>query len=135
MRAPDEGHVTVVAAVIAHDDTFLVTQRPHGTHLEGLWEFPGGKVDGRETHAAALKREIREELGAEIDVGPLVCDVAHEYPERTVRLFFYRCWLKNQPSPQLGQVMRWVARDELPSLGFPPADEELIRQLSASTAP
>jgi mutator protein MutT len=126
--------VIVVAAVIEENDRFLVTRRQAGVHLAGLWEFPGGKIDPDETHTAALVREIREELDADVEVGELVFDVTHDYPERTVSLFFYRCRLTGAPRPLLGQEMRWVPRAELASLGFPPADEELIRLLAGSAA-
>jgi 8-oxo-dGTP diphosphatase len=124
--------VTVVAAVIEDNDRFLVTRRQAGVHLAGLWEFPGGKIDPAETHAAALVREIREELDADVEVGELIFHVTHDYPERTISLFFYRCRLGGAPRPTLGQEMRWVPRAELAALGFPPADEALIARLVAS---
>lgn len=119
----------VVAAVIEHDGRFLVTRRQHGVHLAGMWEFPGGKIDPDETHEEALRREIREELDADVAVHDLLCDVEHAYPERTVALFFYRCTLRGEPRPLLGQDMRWVTREDLGRLAFPPADEELIKRL------
>lgn len=131
--APPSGSnaLVVVAAVIEEDNAFLVTRRQHGVHLAGLWEFPGGKIDPSETHADALKREMREELDTDVEVQELVFHVSHDYPERTVALYFYRCALKGTPRPLLGQEMRWVARAELSSLGFPPADEDLILRLLA----
>jgi len=123
--------IVVVAAVVEENDAFLVTRRPNGVHLAGMWEFPGGKIGPAESHADALTREMREELDAEVDVHDLVFETVHAYPERTVALYFYRCTLRGQPRPLLGQEMRWVRRADLPSLGFPPADEELIRLLSA----
>lgn len=122
--------IVVVAAVIEHDDRFLLTKRQSGVHLAGMWEFPGGKLDPGETHAAALTREIREELAADVDVGECVYWTSHAYPERTIDLSFYRCRLKSAPQPLLGQEMRWVPRTELASLGFPPADTELIELLT-----
>ena len=122
--------VVVVAAVVEEDDAFLVTRRPAGVHLAGMWEFPGGKIDAAESHADALRREMREELEAEVDVRDLVFTTTHAYPERTVALYFYRCVLRQRPRPLLGQEMRWVRRSELSSLGFPPADGELIRLLA-----
>jgi mutator protein MutT len=122
----------VVAAVVEENDAFLVTRRPQGAHLAGLWEFPGGKIDPDESHVDALRREMREELDTDVDVRDLVFETTHAYPERTVALYFYRCVLKQRPRPLLGQQMQWVKRSELAALGFPPADEELIKLLSAA---
>ena len=122
----------VVAAVIEQDGAFLITRRPQGVHLAGMWEFPGGKIDPSESHVDALRREIREELDADVDVQDLVFQVSHQYPDRSVTLYFYRCALKGTPQPLLGQEMRWAARAELATLGFPPADEELIRLLAGT---
>jgi 8-oxo-dGTP diphosphatase len=122
-------HILVVAAVIERDGAFLVTRRQPGVHLEGMWEFPGGKVDAAETHADALQREIREELDVDIVVGDLVLATSHAYPERAVVLYFYRCELSGTPRALLGQEVRWVRRDELAALDFPPADGELIARL------
>lgn len=124
----------VVAAVIEEDNRFLLTRRQPGVHLAGLWEFPGGKIDPAETHAAALNREIKEELDAGVVVGDLVLQTTHEYPDRNVVLYFYRCALVGTPRPLLGQEMRWVPRAELAALGFPPADETLITLLLESDA-
>ena len=124
--------ICVVAAVILRDDRYLVTRRQKGVHLEGYWEFPGGKVDPGETDEAALVREIREELDAGVEVGRLVLATTHHSPERSVSLAFYECVLTGTPTPLLGQEMRWVAPAGLTSLAFPPADEELIALLSVS---
>jgi mutator protein MutT len=113
----------VVAAVIEHEGRFLVTRRQAGVHLAGMWEFPGGKIDPDESHADALRRELREELDADVHVGDLVLATTHAYPEKTVTLYFYRCTLRGSPRPLLGQEMRWAAREEMKSLGFPAADE------------
>jgi 8-oxo-dGTP diphosphatase len=126
--------IAVVAAVVEHDGAFLVTRRQPGVHLAGMWEFPGGKVDPAETHDQALRREMREELDADVDVNELVYSTVHGYDDRTVSLYFYRCTLKGDPTPLLGQQMRWVPRAELPTLGFPPADDELIKRLVAADA-
>jgi 8-oxo-dGTP diphosphatase len=123
--------IAVVAAVIEHDDRFLLTRRQDGVHLAGHWEFPGGKVGVGESHADALRREIVEELDTDVAVQELVLETTHAYQERTVRLFFYRCDLLGPPKPMLGQQMKWIPRAELSSLLFPPADNELIRMLMA----
>jgi 8-oxo-dGTP diphosphatase len=122
--------IVVVAAVIEEDGRFFVTRRQPGVHLAGMWEFPGGKIDPDEAHADALRREIREELDADVHVGELVFETVHAYDDRTIALYFYRCAMRGTPRPLLGQEMRWVGREELPSLGFPPADRELIEMLT-----
>ena len=121
--------LVVVAAVIERDDYFLVTRRQDGVHLAGFWEFPGGKVADGESHSSALRREIQEELDVDVVVRDRLLETSHEYPERIVELFFYRCDLLGTPRPLIGQEMAWVGRRELPSLNFPPADDELIRRL------
>ena len=123
-------HVVVTAAVIEKDDRFLVTRRPGGVHLEGLWEFPGGKCEEGESHAASLEREILEELDAAIIIEREIFFVTHSYTDRTVELHFFACRLAGHPRAVLGQEMRWVTREELRTLPFPPADEKLIEILT-----
>jgi len=121
--------IVVVAAVIERDGALLLTLRPAGTHLEGHWEFPGGKVHPSESHAEALGRELHEELDIVAEVGELVHRVTHAYPEKTVDIHFYRCGFTGEPKPMMGQGMRWVPRHELGALRFPEADRALIAQL------
>ncbi len=122
--------IIVTAAVIERDGHFLVTRRPRGVHLEGLWEFPGGKCEPGESLTACLERELREELAVTARVGREILTTAHDYPDRRVELHFLACELLEAPSPQIGQEMRWVSRDQLIALPFPPADAELISLLS-----
>ena len=130
---PDPRRIVVAAAVIERDGAFLLTRRVRGAHLAGYWEFPGGKCEEGEAHAACLEREIVEELDAPIRVGREVFTVSHAYPDRVVELHFFACDLLGEVRPVLGQEMRWVRRDELASLEFPPADEELILMLSRTS--
>ena len=123
-----------VAAGLIRDERgrYLVTQRRRGSHLAGLWEFPGGKLEPGEAPAAALRRELTEELSATFTVGDLVETVRWEYPERVVVLHFYDCRLEAGPLvPTENQAMTWVRPDELRDYDFPPADQELIRRLAA----
>jgi len=122
--------ITVVAAVVERGGAFLVTRRLEGTHLEGLWEFPGGKRHDGESHEECLAREMREELAVEVTIGDRILAVSHQYPDRTIALHFYACDLRGEPMPQLGQEMMWVRREDLRALALPPADEELIRLLT-----
>jgi mutator protein MutT len=124
--------IVVTAAVIERDGRFLVTRRQKGVHLEGYWEFPGGKCDGDEALDACLARELREELAVEAAIGEEIFRTTHAYPDRTVELHFLRCELRGEPVPQIGQDMRWVRRDDLAGLTFPPADAQLIDVLARS---
>jgi len=123
-------HIVVTAAVIERNGTFLLTRRLRGTHLEGTWEFPGGKCEPGETHVACLEREIFEELAVDLRIGKEILAVTHPYPERVVELHFFACELMGEPRPMIGQEMRWVPRAELKSLELPPADADLIEMLS-----
>ena len=122
--------IEVVAAVIERDGRYLITRRLEGTHLAGLWEFPGGKLLPGEQPEDALRRELKEELGVEVAVGELIQMVDWAYPEKSVRLLFFRCALAGEPTPLEGQEMRWVAAADLHSYSFPDADATLIARLS-----
>lgn len=122
--------IVVLAAVIERDDHFLLTRRLKGTHLADTWEFPGGKCEPDESHEACLTRELVEELNARADIGDELFTVEHAYPERTVRLHFRRATLLSEPSPQLGQEMRWVPRAGLRLLDLPDADRGLVELLT-----
>lgn len=127
--------IEVVAAVIERDGRILVTRRPAGTHLAGLWEFPGGKPAPGESPEEALVREIREELGARATVGGVLETVDWTYPDKRVRIVFFRCGLEGEPRPLEGQEMRWVAPDDLTALEFPAADSTLVARLAGGGAP
>ena len=122
-------HIVVTAAVVRRGDRFLVTRRLRGVHLEGCWEFPGGKCEPAESLADCLAREILEELGTHVRIDEELMSVTHAYPERIVELHFFACTLVDEPQALLGQEMRWVPRSELTSLDLPPADAELIALL------
>jgi len=128
---PARPRIEVTAAVVERDGAFLLTRRLDGTHLEGYWEFPGGKRHGGESLRECLVREIREELDADVAVGDKMLATSHDYPERTVDLHFFRCTLLTEPRPVLGQEMRWVRREELAAYPLPPADDELVKLLTA----
>ena len=124
-----------VAAALIQDaeGRYLITQRRRGSHLEGLWEFPGGKRDAGEELPACLARELTEELGARFTVGDKVETIRWDYPDRTIVLHFYRCRLASGTiAPQESQAMAWVAPSDLSRYDFPPADRVLIDRLAKS---
>jgi len=121
--------IVVLAAVVEENGRFLVARRLKGTHLADMWESPGGKTEPGETHEACLRRELREELGVDSEVGEEIVTTEHAYPDRTIRLHFRRTRITGTPQPLIGQQLRWVTREELGSLELPPADRELIEIL------
>lgn len=127
--------VVVAAAVVETGGRFLVARRQKGVHLEGFWEFPGGKCVDGESLGVCLVRELREELDVDARIGDEILTTTHVYPERRVELHFLRCVLAGTPRPLLGQELRWVSRDDLPALQFPPADAELIAALTRTARP
>jgi 8-oxo-dGTP diphosphatase len=127
---PEPPRIVVTAAVIERHGEFLLTRRLQGAHLEGCWEFPGGKCDAGESLEACLAREIREELDVDVLVRLELLACAHEYPDRVVELHFFDCEMVGEPSARLNQEMRWVPQGELRSLQFPPADDALIELLT-----
>jgi 8-oxo-dGTP diphosphatase len=125
-------HLVVTAAIVERAGRFLVTRRQAGTHLAGVWEFPGGKCEPGESLHDCMARELDEELGVRATIGEEIFTVSHTYPDRVVELHFLACAVIGEPSARLGQEMRWVDRAALGDLEFPPADTELIQRLIAA---
>jgi 8-oxo-dGTP diphosphatase len=126
--------VIEVTAALIRDAAgrYLITQRRRGSHLEGLWEFPGGKLEAGETPEIGLRRELEEELTATFEVGPQVETIHWEYPDRTIVLRFHTCRHVSGPiEPREGQAMAWVAPERLADYSFPPADGALIQRLKS----
>ena len=125
--------IDVSAGLIFRDGRLLITQRHADAHLGGLWEFPGGKREPQETDAECLARELREELGIEVDVGDMVESITHAYPGKTVHLKFFRCrWKEHEPRPLGCVAFKWITADELNAYSFPPADQRLLGLLNGS---
>lgn len=121
----------VVAAVVRRGDTILVTRRPDRPGKPGQWEFPGGKVEAGEAEPAALAREIREELGCDVTVGPLLLRHGHAYPDLQVELAFYGCALAADAEPvALGVAeVAWARIGTLASYDFLEADRAVLAEL------
>ena len=125
--------VSVVAAVIESEGRFFVTQRGYGPWKDG-WEFPGGKIEPGENPEAALAREIREELDAEITVGEKLTQVEYDYPEFHLSMGCYRCSLiSGHLTLKEHEAARWLAPSELGAVAWLPADalvaEALLKAL------
>ncbi|MBM3829017.1 MAG: (deoxy)nucleoside triphosphate pyrophosphohydrolase [Verrucomicrobia bacterium] len=125
--------IEVSAGLVFRAGQLLITQRPVGGHLAGLWEFPGGKRERNETFEACLVRELREELGVEVCVHEELERITHKYPEKTVHLRFFRCTLVNpvaEPRALGCQAVAWVSRGTLANYAFPAADAHLLAKLA-----
>ena len=126
--------IEVSAGLIFRDGKLLITRRHADAHLGGLWEFPGGKREAGETFEDCLRRELREELGCEVEVRELIESLVHAYPTKTVRLQFYACrWLAGEPQPLGCADLRWITRKELDQYEFPAADARLLEHLRGAT--
>ncbi len=122
--------IRVVAAVIEKDARYLITQRRPTAVLPLLWEFPGGRVEGGETDADALKREVQHRLGVEVDTGQLISFVSHPYERYTVDLYLYECrLLGGEPTEKNVNAFKWVTSTEFDQYPFTPADEISMNKL------
>ncbi len=126
--------IRVVAAVLERDGRYLITQRRASAVLPLLWEFPGGRVEEKETDAHALKREVRHRLGAEIEVGKLISFVSHPYDHYVVDLFLYECTLVSETLEAKNvNAFKWVTSAEFDQYPFTPADEASMNKLLGVT--
>ncbi len=125
----DPTPIPVVCAVIEKDGRVLLAQRPAGKHLALKWEFAGGKVEPGEDPAAALVREIREELGCDIVVVRALPRFTHCYPDVLIEMFPFVCCLapgSAEPHPHEHVALAWVAPGELLSYDLAAADLPVV---------
>ena len=121
--------IRVVAAVIRDGDRVFATQRAYGDY-KGWWEFPGGKIEPGETPEEALKREISEELAADIRVEEFIATVEYDYPEFHLSMDCFFCSLENCSLTLLeAEDAAWLTRDDIYSVKWLPADLILIQQI------
>ena len=124
--------LVVAAALVDADGRVLLSQRPKGKALEGLWEFPGGKIEGDEPPEDALVRELREELGIDVKtpcLAPLTfASYAYEDFHLLMPLYVCRKW-EGVVQPLDGQALKWVRPKDMRSYPMPPADAPLIPHL------
>ena len=124
--------VIVTAALIIEQGKILVTQRKKDSSHGLLWEFPGGKVKEGEEPRDALRRELKEELDVEVEVGMIFDAVFYSYPEYPILLLVYRCRIEKGSLKPIGcHDLRWVNLRELEKLAMPPADDPIRKHLGS----
>lgn len=123
--------IEVVAAIIIKGDLVFATQRGYG-EFKGWWEFPGGKIEAGECPQEALKREIKEELNAEIAVGDLLETVEWDYPTFHLTMHCYVCWLESESlCLKEHSDSAWLTKNTLDSVQWLPADLILLDKIKA----
>jgi len=132
-NGPIRRRVLVAAGILLRDGRVLLTRRPPGKHLAGLWEFPGGKVEEWETPEEALVREVREELDLEIRGVVPFAFVHHDYPEKRVLMLAYRALPVGEPGAAALE-WRWLAVEALDPSVMPAADLPIVRALRSEAA-
>ena len=121
--------IEVVAAVIHKDGAYFATQRGYG-EFEGLWEFPGGKIELGESHECALKREIHEELGVRVSVEDFICTTDYNYPSFHLTMHCYLCSIESGTIElREHKAAQWLSVELLDNVEWLPADEGLIPKL------
>ena len=134
--APDRLPMKVAAAVIVDSrGRCLLSYRSAAQDQGDCWEFPGGKVELGETAEQALVRELREELGIDVDVGELLRREQHDYSDKSVELFFYAVssW-RGEPTGREGQLLKWQRVGDLVAEQFPAGNRALLEQLQKPSA-
>ncbi len=131
-RAPAPILLVAAVALIDVDGRILLSRRPPGKPLAGLWEFPGGKVHEGEAPEATVVRELREELAVDISESCLApfTFASHRYESFHLLMPLYLCrvW-HGAPTPQEGQALKWVFPRDMAGLPMPPADQPLVALL------
>lgn len=119
-----------VAVIINNNDEIFICRRSADQHQGNKWEFPGGKIEENEKVEDALRREIKEECGIDVQSQAHLIDITHEYETKTVKLevFEIRNW-SGEPSGMEGQPTRWIKRSELTEVEFPKANKAIVELL------
>lgn len=119
--------IEVVAGIIYKNNKFLIAQRNLKKSQGGFWEFPGGKVEAGETCEEALKREIEEEFDADIEVKEYVGENIHHYPEKDIKLIFYKAELISEEIKLLEhEDFKWITKQDKNNFEFSGADKAVF---------
>ena len=123
-------NIEVVAAIIKKDNKYFVTQRGYGDYKD-WWEFPGGKIEEKETPEEALTREIKEELDADILIDNYLCTVEHDYPKFHIKMDCYVCSLVSNDITLIEhEAARWLMINELDAIKWLPVDQLVVEKIA-----
>jgi mutator protein MutT len=123
-------HYNVTAALIWRKGKVLIAKRPKGSHLEGYWEFPGGKQERGESLGECLEREIREELGLSVKTGQALLTVEHDYGSKAISLHIFNCTCSGgEPEALECQEIKWVSPGDFSKFLLPPPDRKVAEFL------
>ena len=119
--------IEVVAGIICKNNKFLIAQRNLKKAQGGLWEFPGGKVEKDEAYESALIREIKEEFNADIEVEKYIGENIYHYPEKDIKLLFYKANLLSDDIELLEhEDYKWITKEEKDNYNFAEADMKVF---------
>jgi mutator protein MutT len=122
--------IDVVAAVIKKNNLFLVANRSFEANSPGIWEFPGGKVEEKETFVSALIREIEEELSLKIQVGDKITSIDLSTSDKDISVhYFYAFIVSGHINLNVHSEFKWVARDQLSGLNYIDGDRYILKHL------
>ncbi len=125
--SPDRPHKTIAVAVVFRGDDLLIDQRPETSMLGGLWEFPGGKIEANETAAECVVREVKEEIGIDVEVESELATIDHAYSHFTITLIAYICrYIQGEAQPLQCSDVRWIKPSDLKDYAFPMANQKLF---------
>lgn len=124
--------IDVTAAILRRDTKILIARRAPGKHLEGYWEFPGGKVEPNELPEKCLERELSEELGIQAIVGEYLGESIHDYGDKCIRLLAYEVWdWTGELTPSDHDLLEWTEPEEAIKWNLAPADIPLLPLIEA----
>ena len=123
--------IEVVAAILHRDGAYFATQRGYG-EFEGMWEFPGGKIEPGESREVALKREIQEELGVDIAIENLLCTTEYDYPSFHLTMHCYLCRIASgEIELREHKSALWLTANRLDDVAWLSADKEVVDKLKS----
>lgn len=134
MAEEPAGRVRVTAAVIAREGRVLLAKRPEGGRHPGAWEFPGGKVEPGESLGECVAREMAEEMGVRVSVGPVLAAASHDYPDLSIELTAFECVIESGEPADIGCAAHaWVRFGDVAEYGLLPPDVSLANTIFGET--